>query len=347
MTQTSLINTRPSIKVNGETHSDLGTAITGLIINQPLSGFAHGEMTVTNWSTGGDNTNPDFAFQTIGLGNTLEIYIGPDEEHLLFKGEVTALEERYGDGTPQLIVLLQDKLHRLARSRNNRAFEDQSVDDIVNHIAQQAGLQTDVNVSSLASVFHQLNESDLAFLLKLCQRFGIALRLDEDTIRAKPEEPDAEPVALNVLDSALSVRLIADLNHQAHKTQVRGFNTGTDEQVDYEAEQLDAPDGTTAYDTLSELGWDSDEISPQPFARSSGEAEALAKAHFRQRAKRFIYGEIRCQGEPTLQSGREIELSGVSERLAGTYQVVHCAHRFDGVSGFETHLKVNKSGWRI
>ena len=61
--------------------------------------------------------------------------------------------------------------------------------------------------------------------------------------------------------------------------------------------------------------------------------------------QRFISGDIACQGIPELTSGREIELSGVSSRLLGKYQVIHCTHRFDRRSGFETHLKVNKADW--
>jgi hypothetical protein len=78
---------------------------------------------------------------------------------------------------------------------------------------------------------------------------------------------------------------------------------------------------------------------------SRGFADGFAKGHFNRLAKRFISGDIRCQGEPSLRSGREIELSGVSERMAGSYRVVHCVHRFDNASGYETHLKVNRAGW--
>ena len=84
---------------------------------------------------------------------------------------------------------------------------------------------------------------------------------------------------------------------------------------------------------------------PQPFARSQGEADAFAEGHFHRLAKRFIYGDLICLGEPALASGREIRLSGVSGRLRGRYQIVHCAHRFDSTSGYETHLKVNRPDW--
>ena len=97
--------------------------------------------------------------------------------------------------------------------------------------------------------------------------------------------------------------------------------------------------------TLAQLGWPGEEVVPHPFARSQAEADAYAGAHFRRMAKRFVQGDIVCQGEPSLKSGRDIELSGVSPRLRGTYQIVHCSHRFDSQNGYETHLKVNKADW--
>jgi phage protein D len=243
---------------------------------------------------------------------------------------------------------MQDKLHRLARKRESRVFEDQTPDDIVQTIASDGGFTADANVSTVTATFHQINESDLAFLTRLAGYFGVTVRLEGDTLRVRPEEPDPEPVQLSPDDSALSVRLIADLNHQYKTTMVRGFNPAADEPVDREISALSSPpDGTTAYQTLDQLGWPGAEIAPQPFPTLAGAAAAFAQAHFDRAARRFVSGEIRCKGEPTLRSGREIELAGVSDRMAGVYQVAHCAHRFDNANGYETHIRVHRAGWPV
>jgi len=348
MTDNAFISGRPSFKLAGETRADLEQALTGMVVNLPLHGCAHAELQLTNWGVPEGGQNPDFIFDEIALGTELEIEMGPDSIRL-FKGEVTGIEERYGEGAPNLILLLQDKLHRLALTRHSRCFEDQSPDELVQAIAAEAGLQSDVNLSRLTADWHQLNESDLAFLLRLTARFDIALRLQNDaTLRVKAEESDPSPVALDAQDSALQVRLIADLNHQSNQSGVNGYNLATDNSVDHSAESMiPAPGGTSATETLEQLSWGGEEIVPQPFARSSAEAEAYAMAHFRRQAKRFISGDIVCQGEPELTCGKEIELTGVSPRLLGCYQIVHCTHRFDNQTGYETHLKVNRGGWQV
>lgn len=345
MAQDAFTSTRPGIKLDGETRSDLQEALTGMVINLPLNGCAHAELTLTNWGTPDGEDAPDYLFSGIGLGASLRIEMG-EASTRLFEGEITAVEEQYGEGAPTIALLLQDALHRLARRRQSRSYEDYSPDEIVRALAGDAGLKTDVQLSSLTDSWHQLNESDLAFLQRLTARFDIGLRLQDGMIRARPEEPDPDPVVLDAQDSALSVKLMVDLNHQPLSSRVQGYNPGTAEAVEHDSDSLaPEPPATDAASTLRELGWEGAEVVPQPVARSQAEAEAYASAHFHRQAKRFVQGDIVCQGEAELTSGREIRLEGVSPRLTGLYQVVHCVHRFDNQQGYQTHLKVNRADW--
>ena len=336
----------PAINVNGEMREDLSDAIGSMVVNLGLSGCAHAELQINNWGLAQDAQEPDFLFSDILPGAEIEIHIGQPEPELIFTGEITAVEEEYGQGAPQLTLLMQDKLHHLARYRRSQAWEEQSPDDILQSIASDAGLQSDVQISSITDTWHQINESDLAFILRLCQRFDISPRLDGSTLRARPESEDNAPVLLDVHDNILQLRLIADLNHQITASTTMGYNLANAEAVNFDSDSLaPAPTDTSAADSLNELSWDGNETLPHPFARSQAEAEAYATAHFQRQAKRFISGEITCQGMPELTSGREVELSGVSPRLLGKYQVVHCTHKFNRRAGFETHLKVNKADW--
>jgi len=343
----SFFSSSPTILINGDYRGDISDALGSMVVNLSLQGCAHAELSMSNWGISEGSQSPDFMFQDIAPGSAIEIQVGPPEDLTrIFDGEVTAIEEEYGDGAPLLTLLLQDRLHRMARKRSNRVFEEQSPDDIIQALASDQGFQSDTQVSSIVDNWHQINESDLAFLLRICERFDVAPRLVEGTLRARPEESDGDPLSLNAQDNALSVRLIADLNHQPLRSASAGYNLATAEAVDFSSEAMTpGPEATSAASTLGELNWDGDETVPHPFARSQAEAEAYAKAHFRRSAKRFIHGDIVCQGMPQLRSGREIDLSGVSSRMEGRYQIVHCTHRFDRRSGFETHLKVNKSDW--
>ena len=76
MNETALINARPLIKVDGEEDSDMGQALTSCVINLPLSGFAHAELTLSNWVATEESGDPGFGFQEVGFGKVVEIFMG-------------------------------------------------------------------------------------------------------------------------------------------------------------------------------------------------------------------------------------------------------------------------------
>lgn len=339
----AVISSRPQLTIRGERRVDAEDLLTAAVVNLPWHGCAHGELHLTNWGRPGGTGAPTFALTDITLGCAVSLAMGQNDPTTLFRGEVTAIEERYGDGTPTMVLLVQDKLHRLGRTRHCRTFENQNPNDVVSQIAQEGGLQADVAFSSATNTWHQLNESDLAFLMRLSGRFGVGARLVGDVLRIKADDPDPNPIRLSAQDSVLKARLCADLNHQPTESHVYGYNLNAAAAVHHVAQTLVPPtNGQSAAATLQQLGWSGPEIVPQPWPRVPGEAQDYAQAHFQRVAGRFVEGELVCQGEPSLTSGREIELSGVSPSLLGKYRVVHCVHRFDNALGHETHIKLQR-----
>lgn len=343
---------RPRISVQGQTRDDLGLALRALTLSRPAHGMAHGEIQAVCWGAGDQDPEPDYRFTDIALGDTLEVgFEREGREYSVFSGEITALEERYGEGAPHLVILVQDRLHRLARARRSRSFEDASPDDLVSRIAADAGLNGDARVSTVTATWHQLNESDLAFLFRVLGPFGAGLRLDGGgRLRARPEEPDPEPIALDIADNALRVRLIADLAQQPAETEVSGFDAAADTEVSGRVEAGSDPamgtgNGSRARDHLTRLGWPGTERVPRPFPWTQGLADAFAQGHFDRRDRAFLTGEVRCIGDPRLAGGREIALTGTSPRTAGRYRVLECVHRFDSADGYRTHLRVARPDW--
>lgn len=345
-TPNPLISVRPRLRIAGQDRPAINAAVLEARIRLPLSGMGQAELRLQNWAADARGGGADFAFGDIALGDTIEVLMSETASSPLFDGEITALEERYGDGAPQLVLLAEDRLHRLARQRRNRSFEDQSLSDVASSVASEANLDTDIQLPDVSGDWHQINESNLAFLLRLAGPYDIALRLQDGRLRLRPEEADNAPLQLTNGDNVRRLRVIADLNRQPLSVAVRGYNPAEASETSASGDALSpAPAGRTAVDHLNELGWDGETIRPHPFARSQAQADALGSARFRHSAKRFLHGDIHCQGMPELRAGREIELAGVSSRLRGTYQVVDCVHSFDRQDGYQTHLKVQRPDW--
>ena len=338
-------NVRPVVHVNGELKPLFESTVQEVTLKMPALGMASAEIRVGNWGNVADR-GLGYLFEDLGLGDTLELTFGAAEE-ALFSGQVSGLEERYGEGAPQLVVLAEDGLRRLAQRRMSRTFEEQSVDDVVSTLASDNDLQADVEASSEACSLHQLNETDLAFLRRLLARYGIQPRVESGRLVAKPGQAAPEPVPLDANDTIKQARIVADLSRQTGKAIVRGHNPASGEDVEAEAERPSSePEGTAAADLIGQVGWAEEETFDRPFPLSQDSADAFAKSAFDRRAERFLYGDLLCEGNPAIRVGGEVELSGVSDRLAGKYRVTECVHRFSCEDGYETLAKVEKADWQ-
>ncbi len=340
----AFISVRPRVMIAGSLRDDLVEALVEATVETPLCGSAHSEIRFINWGPLEAQQQPGFRFDDLRLGQSLELFMGSDDENAVFDGEITAIEERYGDGAPQLVLLAQDKLHHMARERHSRTFDDQSLDDVAQALAQEAGLQSNANISGANATWHQLNESNLAFLIRLTHPLDISPRLQNGELRVRLEEQDSSPLNVAVGDNAVKLRIISDLNHQPDNTEARGFDPASGESVSHQADSMQpAPSSESASDNLGRLGWVGADNVPAPFVINQSLAEAHAAGRFRRRARNFLDGELTCVGEPLLRSGREIDLQAVSPRLQGRYLVSHCMHRFSAEDGYKTRLRINRS----
>jgi phage protein D len=341
MTDPSYVSACPRIKVASQEKPAMATALLSMDVVMPGEGLDTAEIRLVNWgsSSGGESS---YLFEDVNLGDDLEIEVGGETRQRVFKGQITAFEEVYGQGAPHLVLLAEDALHKLARYRRSRVFESVSVDSLVSTLASDAGLSSDVNVSSLVRTFHQLNESDLALLRRVLAPFNVVPRLaDGTTLRAKPAEPVSSPPEINPARNGARIRILADLNRRLTKVTVAGYDPHNGQAVSAEAQSL-RPDasGTTAGSVLGQLGWEGPAYLPIPFVYAQSEADALAQAGFNRRNASFVHGDITCDGDPTLAAGGQISLAGVADRLLGTYGITHCVHHYDLTRGYETFLRV-------
>ena len=279
--QAPSINARPRIELNnGSASTNMNDALLDMVVTQPLSGMARAEIRFVNWRSNDADGNADFAFQSIEHGAEISVLAGESDAEPLFTGEITALEERYGKGAPQLVILAEDKLHHLARARQSRRFEDMSLNDVLQSLVGELGLQPDISVSDYSTTWLQLNESNLAFIQRLIGPYDLAMRVDNGRVHIKAEEADAEPVKLEAQNNVKQVRIMADLHHQNTGTQVKGFDLSADDASEASFNSPPGSSGESAKDILSSLSWGQEETVALPFARAQAEADGWAEGRF-------------------------------------------------------------------
>lgn len=342
----SIVSSRPSIRVAGQPNTALSDAALEVVVRAPENGMASAEIRAVNWSSesGGE---PDFSFTAIALGTKLDIAFGLDTERVLFSGEITGIEERYGDGAPQIALLAEDGLRKLARRRRSRALE-QSADDIVKSLAADAGLRASVKLSATKATYHQLNESDLSLLRRLAAMFGGRIRLDGTTVVARvPEPASAQPVELSTRDQIRRLRLSADLARIPAKVRVGGWDLSNGSAVSGSSDSLRVPpSGTAAKSILAGTGWSEDATFADPAPLAQAGADERAAAAYDEQARRFVSGDLICTGNSRVVPGGSVRLSGVSPRLLGDYDVVAAMHSFDAAHGYETYARIERGWWR-
>ncbi len=340
-----LIHAAPRVRLDGQARPDMAAAVQSLALRLPLAGPASLELQLRNWAQ--TERGPDFVFDDLLPGQHIEILLGEAARAPAFRGTISAIEERYGEGAPQRVLLAEDALQELARHHHSRSFTDLSPDDVVRAVAEENGLTADVQISTARGQWLQLAESDLGFLYRLLAPWGTALRLDgEGRLRARPEQPDPQPVRLDPDANLSRLRLVADLNRQPAGMRAQGWDLAGDRPARGQAEALQPPpSGHDVRHWLDNAGWRDTLRLRHPFAFSAALADQWAHAALQTRNERLVHGEIVCPGLPHMAAGREVSLTGVSPRLRGTYRVVDCLHRFDRRHGFTTRLRVQRPWW--
>lgn len=337
---------RPTIRVRGESSDELHTALLSLQLAQPAEGPDRLELRLVGVVPDGRG-GLTIGHPELALGDELEVELGGEERAIAFEGTITALEERHhSDAAPELVLLAEDALHVLARRRDARVFEDTGLDDVVSQIARDAGLASDVAVSRRRATWHQLGESDLAFLRRLLAPHGVAPRLDaQGRLRARPAGGDGAPIALHLGRDASRARLVADLARQHSSVRSSGFHLPSGRAVAANADRLPGnPGGDAAADVLGRVGWPGKALATHPFALSAEEADAFAAGAFAERGARFLRGELTVSGDPKLRPHAVLELDGASDRFVGEWAVVASEHRFDLDQGYQTMVHVVRGG---
>lgn len=352
--QRTFYASRPTIKIDGVEQRELSESLLqSLLIEETTLGLFRCELRFSNW--GAHEAGVDFYLfdgQIVDFGKEIEIELGPPgSARRVFKGRISGLEAQFPkDRPPELTVLAEDRFQDLRMERRTRTFEDSSDSDAMNEVISQHGLTADIDVDGPTHrVLTQVNQSDLAFLRERAAAVDAELWIEDRTVHVQARtRRDAGEVTLTYGAELLEFTVLADLAHQRSRVKVSGWNVAGKDAIDVEAGESSV---TGELDSRRSGGSVLDRALAERNERvglanplSQDEAQALADAGYRRRARRFLTGAGVADGNPAIQVGGAVDFLGVGPLFEGKYYVTQVRHTYDLLNGFRTTFEVERPG---
>jgi phage protein D len=280
----------------------------------------------------------------------------------LFHGEVVALEAEF-DGTGTFTTVRAfDQGHRLQRGRKVAAFPNMTASDIARKVATAANLRIGVIDSTTTTypLATQANVSDWDFLSSLAAENGVEMLVQDGKFQFRrpvaastapsPGGPGGgggsagrSPYVLRMSDNVLSVRSSVTSVNQVDRVQVRGWSVQEKKSLLGETAVGASPTlsvGVTQAQVTEAFGSAAMVVTDVPYG-SDAEVKAVSSALAAEVSAALAELEVVVLGDPCLQTGVPVTLTGAGEPFDGKYTVTASKHLDRPGLGYETWLTVS------
>ena len=355
MTEPLFAPAGPVFTIDGERVPSLARDCVRLEIEEGVEGLR--TLRLHAFGTGAGATGPPDRMiyldgGVVDFGKQLTVSLGPDgNQQRVFDGAISAIEAVFEDGQPALVVVFaEDALMRLRMTRRLRSYTEVTDADLASAIADEHGLQAEVDVDGPPyDVVQQLNQSDLAFLRERARLVQAELWAEGRTLHlaSRPRRPGTE-ITLVQANTLLSVRLCADLAHQRSEVAVTGYDASAadviDEWAGSDAIEAEITGGRTGPQVVEKALGASTTLRVREAALTGREAQAWAQAEMLRRARRFVSVVGTTRGTPELSVGSRLTLQQVGAPVEGAgYYVSRVRHTVDLVRGLRTYFEAERA----
>src|SRR5436853_6874951 len=341
--------TRPKIVVGGNEDVDLTQGLLRMQLRETIQGLMRAELRFGSW--GPKDGAIGFLYfdrKKLDFGKSIQVKLDDD---LLFEGKVSAMEADFGEGrSPELAILLEDRFQDLRMTRRTRTFVDQTDSDVIKKIAQDYGLQTDVDIDGPQhKVLAQVNQSDLAFIRERARDVDAELWLDGTKLRAKPRtKRNGSTLKLKFGADLREFTVVADLAAQRSSVQVTGSSVADKKAITHDADEQtilgELNGGSSGASILDSAFGKRKESVAHTVPLTDDDAKWQAETYYRMAARRFVVGNGLAQPNAKLRVGAIIDLDGVGPLFNGKYYLAEVRHMFDGAAGFRSEFTAERPG---
>lgn len=353
-TQTGYYASRPTIRIDGQVQDALGDVfLQSLLVEETTLGLFRCEANFLNWGPkDGDVSFLFFDRSVLDFGKTFSVELGPPgATSPVFAGRITGLEAQFPPHRPpELVVLAEDRFQDLRMERRTRSFENVTDADVFRQIASQHGLTPQLDLDGPTyRALAQVNQSDLAFLRERAAAVDAELWVDNRTLYAQARSRrSAGTVSLTYGRDLLEFSVLADLAHQRTSVKVSGWNVADKQPIDVEAGEsaisAELNGGRSGSAVLAQALAPRQERIATAVPLSPDEAQKIAEARYRARARSFLRGTGVVDGNVKVRVGATVDLSGLGPLFDGKYYVSVARHTFNLREGYRTTFEVERPG---
>lgn len=340
---------RPTLRIDGQPEELPTSLLRWLRMSESQGGLSSLEARFSNIASAPDGST-SLAFddgRVLGIGKRIAVYCGDENAPTeIFSGKITGIEAIFSENEADFVVLAEDALQRARMQRRSKVHDQLKLSDLISQIASQVNLTPVVTgLTEDLGTQVQLNESDLAFARRLLARADADLQVVGGELHASPRaRVHRNDVTLTLHGQLRRVRILADLAHQVSEVTVTGWDPAQGQRVSATSSGSGVQPGAGASGaSLLEEHFSRRSDHCHQFAVAAGaEAQAVADAVYRRRARAFVTVEGVAEGNPQLRAGTHLTLAGAG-RFDNTFYVTETVHRFDMSQGYETDFRAESA----
>lgn len=225
------------------------------------------------------------------------------------------------------------------QEERTKGWEDIKLSRVAEEIATKQGLEFfwDSPEDPLLDRRDQAESADLAFLMRQCERVGLALKVtDTKLVVFSEEEYEKRAVVETITFSQVAQKRIISYSF---RTKTAGVYRGSRLQY-HDAVQDETFD---VYVPAENQNHNGKALNINERVKSPGEAEQIAKKRLYQANKREVTGSINMMGNMVMLGGCMVDISGFG-KFDGNYFIEKAVHKYTKGGGYTTQIDIRRGG---
>lgn len=267
-------------------------------------------------------------------GDVLSVKIG-NADNVLDCGlfEIDEIELEFPPDT-MTVKAVAASITQSLRTKNNKAFEKQSLRKIAQYFADKHGLKLIGKTSELQKIEierkTQTDQTDLSFLVALATDFGLIFSIRGNQLIFMDTDELEKQTSIATIDRQQmnKARFVDKTSQTFAGVSVSRRDVRSNSVKKWEIQ----PSGKTG---------EADTLVIHGRVENDTQAQARAKGALKNKNKDKISGSITVNGNTQLVAGVNMDLTGIGE-FSGKWQIVASTHQIEPSGGYTTDVTVRK-----